>query len=70
MQITVINHDKKINVFKNQPDDESLVEDLMNAVVSGSGFALHGPRGTIAYGPGTIARVGFTDFKPKEKTDG
>lgn len=69
MQITVINQDKKINVFEDQPDNKSLVEDILNAVSSGCGFVLHGPRGSIVYGPGTVARVGITKFKEKKTDD-
>ena len=61
MNITVINKDGKINAFTDQKD--SLVEDVITAVVSGQGFHLVGPRGLIAYGPGSVARVGFTEKK-------
>ena len=64
MQITVISKDNKVNVFENQKED--LLEDVLTAVTAGTGFALFGPRGVIAYGPGTVARVGFTKREEKK----
>lgn len=63
MIITVVNKDCKINVFTDQKSEQ--LEDVLNAVSSGCGFVLNGPRGIVAYGPGTVARVGFTEEKEK-----
>lgn len=58
MNVIVMNKDGKVNVFKEQK--ETILEDLVLAVTSGLGFSVTGPKGLIAYGPGTVHRVGFT----------
>lgn len=67
MIIIVVNKDGIKNVFENQTDSQDLLDSVSLAVSSGTGFALTGPKGMISYGPGTVARVGFTQDQMDEK---
>jgi hypothetical protein len=67
MIISVVNQDGTHNIFTDQKDDETFIKDIALAVNSGDGFSLNGPRGLIAYGPGTVARVVFVQDKEDKK---
>lgn len=61
MLIVVVNKDGNKNVFPNQKDDPELVNTVSLAVASGNGFTLAGPKDLFVYGPGSVARVAFTN---------
>jgi hypothetical protein len=65
LNIIVVSNDGKKNVFTDQKTGQ--VTDLILAVTEGQGFHLVGPRGLIAYAPGSVRRVGFVEQEAKRK---